>query len=213
MFEEKKMSSPINTLAQISTTIGVAIAIIGLIGIWMSLRKQQDALDQRLEITNMQLDWSRREFAMKLLKEWVEIGRPYVEKIKKYRSKTITATGTNPIGANESEKIFQAEPGSEKWNLREGIIQLLNFFEYISVAVTYDVADQEMIEKSLGGAIKSWHTILENFIKVGKESHVKHFDPWEPFVFFALEIKKGEVSRPVRKSLGYRYCNKIKTQS
>ncbi|MGF1638419.1 MAG: DUF4760 domain-containing protein [Cyclobacteriaceae bacterium] len=129
-------------------------------------------------------DWNRRHYATNLIAEWnsktfshrkaIETMRPGLVDLDKNGDPVeITKRDATAIYLSNSTQNV------ELCELRFHFIELLNYFESISVAYRSGVGDQQIIEESVRSALIRWNDILVNFIQVVNEH--RGYEPWEPY--------------------------------
>jgi hypothetical protein len=161
----------INSIEIIKTIIqilGFSISGIGLFLAYRTLKANHD--------------WNRRNFAAQAIEKWSSqslIHRKAIEKTYPGLYDHQENDDLKVLSVEEAEKIYKCTFNDECWEIRFHILELLNYFEYISVAYNNKVADQVMIEKSFKNALIKWHRLLSHFIEV-VEKYRKN-NPWKPY--------------------------------
>ncbi len=150
-------------------------------------------------------DWNRRQYAVNMLADWnartsihrkaIESLRPRLVDVDKTSHEVVEITG------DDATKIYGSLPtdsDTTKWELRFHFVELLNYFEFISVAYSYNVADQQIIEESFRNVLERWYDILHEFINVVAENrrYKNPESPWQPYVDL---IKSWKATTPKRR--------------
>ena len=127
--------------------------------------------------------WAKRRFALDMLQMWNDRVYPhfkviehlyphirlYDHKTKKYGELTKEA----------AQKLWSCETSdADLWRAKTAMLELLNYFEFVTTAYATGVADKKLVEQSFKYAMVQWHAILDNFIIVAEEG--LGFQPWSP---------------------------------
>jgi len=147
-------------------------------------------------------DWARRRYAIDMLRDWnqnvyphfrsIEHMFPHIRQFDHGEKKFMELTH------NKAKEIWSCDPDkADLWNVKTSILELLNYFEFVTTAYSQKVADGEVIDHSFRNALVQWHDILDKFIKVAAEG--LGFQPWQPFIDIVAEWKAPN-PKPKRKA-------------
>ena len=102
---------------------------------------------------------------------------------------------SSAISMERIRQIFLCEDElSDDIMLRHSIVEMLNFFEYISVLYLNGIADKKIIDRSMKNPMIRWHEALEEFIKLSIKYN--RYNPWEPFsrLIENWKSEKGDIT-------------------
>lgn len=156
--------------------LGVLGAVVALIGVFIAW--QQFQRDQRLfAITEVVGKWNDNTSELKDTIEGLYPGLYNGEVFKLLKMK-------------EAIQLYEATESddAERYKVRQAVVELLNYFEYIALTCEYGVADERVVQGFAGGALKRWNKALGNFIQVYNKDRGSCV--WEPY--YKLMEKWGE---------------------
>ncbi len=140
--------------------------------------------------------WKRRLYATNIVAEWNEKTSDHRKAIETIRPGLVDVDPSSKevvqLTKVDAVSIYSSRSGTAEWELRFHLIELLNYFESISVAYRNRVGDAQIIEESVKAVFVRWHGILRDFIVVVEER--RGYEPWEPFVSVVTSWE-----RPLRK--------------
>ena len=132
-------------------------------------------------------NWNRRHYALNMTMKWNSetlVHRKAIEKVMPglidvdKQSRQITE-----LSKERATQIYLSDPQKQDqrddWELRFHFLELLNFFEDISIAYLHCVADQKIIEEAFKSVLIRWYDILLPFMTIVKEN--RGYDPWSPY--------------------------------
>lgn len=157
----------LDTISEFAKLIG----IIGtFIGVWIAVRSLRE-----------NHEWNRRQYAMNIIVNWnqntVEHAKAIEEQFPGIRYLDRMSGAMNEITLSRAIQILGAKPESEDFNVRFHIISLLNYFEYVALSASTQVADRDIIINTLSGPIRKWISVLHNFNNA--VSQCWGFQPWD----------------------------------
>jgi hypothetical protein len=89
--------------------------------------------------------------------------------------------------------------------VREHIVGLLNYFEYVSSAYLKHAADREILRESFAGTMVRYYCILGEFVAC--EEEVTGRNPWTPYTQFVETMLAERKARRIDDlKLGFRAC-------
>jgi hypothetical protein len=155
--------------------LGFGATSVGLFLAYRSLKANYNSL-------RANHDWNRRQYATQIIEKWSSQSLSHRKAIEKehpglYDQKR--PCDLKVIDSKFAKQIYECKPTDANWEIRFHILELLNFFEYVSVAYINKVADNKMIENSLKNVLLKWYRILYFFIEYVKYN--RGYDPWKPY--------------------------------
>jgi hypothetical protein len=84
----------------------------------------------------------------------------------------------------DAELVYSASPADDpqRFQLKQDIIELLNYCEYVAVSANNAVADTGIVYRSFLRTLRVWHNELLPYIRF-TENH-RGYNPWAPFTDF-----------------------------
>ena len=75
------------------------------------------------------------------------------------------------LNKSQAQALFDATEASDAalFGVRQGIVELLNYFEYIALTCHTGVADETIVREFAGGAMKRWNIALAEFVHIYNE--------------------------------------------
>lgn len=194
----------LSTIAQFITAVASALIVIQ---VWIAhdaLKIGQGTLRHNYEALQQNHELNRRHYASEMMKDWNDNAGKHKDAILKEFPDLLDKKNTKPLSREKALAIYGAIYGNdakdkELFELRNHIIAMFNYFEYIASAYFNGVADQLMIEETFDGVIKLWYNYFKAFIDVAEEK--VGFRPWQPIndLIIHWEAKKN---KPPRRNTG-----------
>lgn len=140
-------------------------------------------------------DWNRRHYAAEIMKDWNEDVGKHKDAVLKAFPDFLDKTKRKPILREAALKIYEAtDTDRELFELRNHIVAMFNYLEYIASAYRNGVADRSMIKEAFDGVIKLWYSYFKAFIDICEER--VGFRPWEPINALILEWETQQQPTP-----------------
>jgi hypothetical protein len=156
-------------MGNIIIAIGTVGSLIGVCFIYLSPRANHD--------------WQRREYAMNILRDWnTNTGAHWLEIEKVFpHLRDVDRTGgkQTELTKQQSKEIYTCTSENKYWNVRFHLIELLNFGDFIGSAYLQQVADKQIVTRSVREPLMKWHEILRNFIEVVETC--EGYQPWPQY--------------------------------
>lgn len=166
--------------------IGSGATAIGIFLAWLALRSNHE--------------WNRRYNALKIIDEWnprtgehrkaIEKSLPGIFDIDPKTKEVIE------LDINKAKNIYECNPNDDHWQLRFHLMEVLNYFEFVSSSYLNGVADSLIIETSLRPPMLKWYKVLRNFIEYMNE--IRGYKVWKPYEDV---VNLWLVEMPVKRSL------------
>jgi hypothetical protein len=176
-------------LVVLGAVVSLASAIVSGYAVWVAdstLEVTASSLEVAGSSLRDQYEWNRRHYAIEMLREWNTQTAVHKAALECAYSELYSAPGWK-MDVTEARALYFAEcklpdgtTPNPKWELRNHVIALLNYFEYVAKACEVEVADAEVIEATHKGTMIRWHDQLHAFIVTVKEARDGK-SPWLPF--------------------------------
>jgi hypothetical protein len=132
----------------------------------------------------LEFRWRRRQYAVQMVAEWNEQTGPYRRGIDDCLPGLLDVSGPRrhvQLTDADAELVYSANPTDDpqRFKLKQDIIELLNYCEYVAVSASNAVADKAIVYRSFLLTLRVWHDELLPYIRV-TEKH-RGYNPWEPF--------------------------------
>jgi len=143
-------------------------------------------------------DWRRREFSLNLNSKWLEMkGKSAIEIEKEFPH--IRYTGMNnekhELSREKAIEVYNEVNDRPTYELRNHIINLLNFMDFIAQAYFNGVADRQILDSSMKFSILSWYKSLEHFVEVVQEQENTRYWGKLQDLILIWQSKKAEVRK------------------
>jgi hypothetical protein len=167
----------------------MALGAVGTAAAGFVIYKAIQENTQKVEANN---DWNRKHSTIDMIKEWNDHARAH---IKFLRNRYPELSGFSWRASEEElEKIeFNSElaelvyagDSDETRDVRDRLISLFNYFEYVSTAYEHEIVDRQAIEVSFRGVILNTYVYFNAFVQVMRKQ--RKYEPWLPL---ALLVSK-----------------------
>jgi len=158
-----------NYLCNILDFAGI-FAGIGAIAVFISLKANHD--------------WNRRKAALELVSSWSSTTLEHRKAIEKALPGIFDSDNRSQevveISMKRATEIYLCtHEAVEDWELRFHIVELLNYFERLSLAYLHKVGDNKILDIAFKSPLIRWHKILNPYINIVLER--RGYDAWSPF--------------------------------
>ena len=103
-------------------------------------------------------EWNKAKLTYELGKTWSEQTLPWRGIIEKQFGSYLSTT--TPAKVESCEEFVKATEGSELYDLKIAVINLLNYFEDIAMLYLNDMLDKKMVDDTLKNAIRRYYDKL-----------------------------------------------------
>jgi len=155
-----------------------------------TLESQDTSLQAQLKALDTEYAWRRMNVAIDLMREWNSNAIGFRNAIVKlgielYGEPNDTSYLKEPISAEEARRLWDASATSEdsaeikRVEMREKMIGLLNYFEYICAAYKAGAVDEKIIKVSFKAPMTRWYELLKAFIdNVDRRRNTRTWPPY-----------------------------------
>lgn len=174
----------IQTVVQILIALG---AVAGVVAVYVAVRALR-----------ANHDWNRRHFAVLIGQLWNDRTIAHRRAIEAAFPGIIDVDRQGDLRGEltreDARRIYTSEKGTREWELRFHIVELLNYFENISIAYLHNVSDRTATKDSFRSPFARWFEAVRNYIDTVHEN--RGYDPWKSYVQVVSEWAREE--RPQR---------------
>ncbi len=145
-------------MTRIEAQVGLLALLVAIFGAALSYWSA--------ETSSAQLLRERRLYAADVVKQWDEMTRGHKSEVEKHFPGLYSTTGA-AISKDKARELYAAgNSDSPNYHVRRAIVSLLNYFEFIGLACEWEIADRQVIDRSLRSPMKRWYDILKPFLAV-----------------------------------------------
>jgi hypothetical protein len=129
----------------------------------------------------------KKELAIELVREWSVRMLPHRMAIDSAMPRSVMWVEKRPGMAdkNWARDVYEATAEGKNpadLELRNHVIQLLNFLEMVATAYRHNAVDRAMLEEEFRNLMLRWYLLLEPFLIHASENFGDGQMPWEPLV-------------------------------
>jgi len=168
------MVETLQVIAWVAGSLGALVTGCSAFLAYRSLQRQQISFQA-------DHDRSKRALGVNLILQWNASTLSHRRAIEKTFPGLIDRQDGKivELTKQQAQEIYTAQPGSDHFELRFHLIELLNFFEAVAVAYQHGVADQVLIDQCFKGTLLNYHGALHNFMKAVEKS--RGYNAWAPY--------------------------------
>jgi hypothetical protein len=164
---------------------------VSLISLAFSIYKKFN-LDKKHYALEMIREWNHQTAEDKIIIEKAVPGlyeKCSLRFLKERLGKIYNASSLKKEELDEGEKI------EDYLKVKESIIRLLNYFEFISSAYLNKAVDKKIIQNSFSGTMVRYYCVLNDYIRLEYEKTGRN--PWLPYVKFIKMIANPKNKFPL----------------
>jgi len=134
--------------------LGTVVAVIGVLIAWQQLQRAQ----RLFAITEIVAKWNDNTSQLKNIIE-AEYNGIYNERF------------SDLLSAQKAKTLYEATESTNEalYKVRQSVVELLNYFEYIALACENAVADEKIVKSFAGAPMMRWNKALAKFIAIYNE--------------------------------------------
>ncbi len=144
------------------TGLGIFVAVLGVLVTWFQYERSK----RHFALTEIVARWNENTGR---IKDTIEGEYPGIYNQERF----------DVLGEDEARQLFEANEGSELYVVRQSLVELLNYFEFIAMVCESDVADEAIVREFAGTAMVRWGKTLRVFLRVYNEERKRSV--WGPF--------------------------------
>jgi hypothetical protein len=159
-------------------------------------------LDNNAQLENGN-DWKRKQSTINMIKEWNDHARAHIKFLRHCYTDLSDFTwklpeeelAKNLFNLEVAKMVFAGETPEDR-DIRDRIISVFNYFEYVSTAYESGVVDRQSIEVSFKGVMLNTYSYFNPFLQIIRKQ--RKYEPWLPLALLVskwttYEQQKGQI--------------------